>query len=597
MITLHIHIQTPYKHHTMTVLICDEIDFVIYHDKCHDGFGSAFAIWHYFKTKFGLDRANAITYHGATHSTANETVLPECTGKNVIICDFSYKYPDICKIIEQSKSFFLIDHHKGAQQNLEQLDSKYKIFDMNFSAAVLTYVYLHGAEAEVPDLYKYIQDRDLFTRKLEFNEEFSIAIFTKPMTFNEFEKYLDPVEVQALITQGKNYIPYQKNLLQNCLAASAMITVAQNGYNIAYSNNSMFKSDMGNLVFSVYTKADFSAIYHYDNATDKTYYSLRSTNDRMDVIPIANKFGGGGHRNSSGATLMNASPWIPFEQLIENDSSLQTMKTNGADIVCTLDVINADHIEYENYLLNNNLHNVGLNIVQIEGKPYVIAYCNSCALRQKMTHAIINKYYLADFVAVYYYDNHTNKTYYHLMGNKYSIKVITSFFDPQVCVVNGEFEATMTFDGIAMSLPFTILEKNASIISSIQYGIKNFARKIVLDGHDIPYCVVTTSSSHNAPSIQLIRMIKSKMSDFMIILFKNNTSYRLYLNEYFNAMNENISMNMLSMMAEQKITDDLCLIFSTDKDINDVMTSMMMKNIFSAISRPDPDSQETMESN
>jgi hypothetical protein len=75
----------------------------------------------------------------------------------------------------------------------------------------------------------------------------------------------------------------------------------------------------------------------------------------------------------------------------------------------------------------------------------------------------------------------------------------------------------------------------------------------------------------------------------MIILFKNNTSYRLYLNEYFNAMNENISMNMLSMMAEQKISDDLCLNFSTDKDINDVMTSMMMKNIFSAISRPDPE--------
>jgi len=75
-------------------------------------------------------------------------------------------------------------------------------------------------------------------------------------------------------------------------------------YKIAYINSNTLKSDIGNyLVSNKYLDADFAAIYHYDGYDDKTFFSLRSKEDKADVSIIAKLFGGGGHKCASGCSL------------------------------------------------------------------------------------------------------------------------------------------------------------------------------------------------------------------------------------------------------------------------------------------------------
>jgi hypothetical protein len=581
----------------MKILERDKIDYVIYHDKCYDGFGSAYVIWNYFKNKYGEERANKITFYGASHVTNSNVKLPDVTGKNVIICDFSYKLNEIRQLIEKCNMFKIIDHHRHAKDFLEDLEPEYKIFDMNHSGICLTYHYMLNLDLtnfeihdkKMPLLYRHIEDRDLYTHKIEFNDEFTIAFYNLEMKFSLFQKYENDAELEKLISKGKNYIPYQKNLLNNFV--NTVTLIEHDGYSIAYTNNSMFKSDIGHLIFDTFPEADFSAIYHYDNSTDKTHYSLRSTDDRINVISIVEKFGGGGHRNASGVAFDNFVPILPINgNGNDNFADQNKMKIKHSsnfttnDIICTLDQINSDHIEYENNLLSNNMRNVGINFIEIDGKCFVIAYCNSCGLKEKMANAMFEKYSLVDICAVYHYDIITNKTYYFLKSLPFILNKIVSFFPEDSYKILSDQVCTINFDSIKPQLPFTLIDRNGGIISTIKYSIDNFARKIVLDGYDIPYCVVNIKSDKTEifKDSLIFKTIKAKMNQFMILLFRTNNLYNMFINEYFTCIEEEVNIGILAMIAEEKI-EDTCLQFETDKDIHTILASIMMKNIFNAV--------------
>ena len=58
-----------------------------------------------------------ITYIPCQH----QKPAPMLDGRNVLICDFSYKYDQIMTMISQAKSFVILDHHKTAQAELEKV--------------------------------------------------------------------------------------------------------------------------------------------------------------------------------------------------------------------------------------------------------------------------------------------------------------------------------------------------------------------------------------------------------------------------------------------------------------------------------------------
>ena len=98
-----------------------------------------------------------------------------------------------------------------------------------------------------------------------------------------------------------------KNLLKN----SHELNIA--GYLVPAINSCFFQSEMGS-----HLSADnsFAAVYYFDG---KEYrFSLRSSNDGVDVSKVAGLFGGGGHRNASGFSVSSLdeleNKLLPLEQ-------------------------------------------------------------------------------------------------------------------------------------------------------------------------------------------------------------------------------------------------------------------------------------------
>lgn len=63
----------------------DEVDYVIYHGGCADGFGAAFAAWKFFTEKY--PEKKLIYYPAAIGSLPPNNLV----NKNILICDYSYK--------------------------------------------------------------------------------------------------------------------------------------------------------------------------------------------------------------------------------------------------------------------------------------------------------------------------------------------------------------------------------------------------------------------------------------------------------------------------------------------------------------------------
>ena len=111
----------------------NKYNLVIYHDNCNDGFGSAAVYKHLFDT-YGKVYADSVKFHGAYYGSE----LPNIEGKDILIPDFSYDADQMKYIQENSKSLFVIDHHKSANERLKYLDGQNYLLSMNNAGVVLT---------------------------------------------------------------------------------------------------------------------------------------------------------------------------------------------------------------------------------------------------------------------------------------------------------------------------------------------------------------------------------------------------------------------------------------------------------------------------
>lgn len=285
------------------ILDKDKIDAVLYHGyPCLDGFGSAMIVWLYYKKMFGEDAVKKIRFIGIAYG--DKDPLPDFTGKNVIMLDFSFKKPELMALIDKVNSFIILDHHKTAEEDLVDVPSQLKIFDMKRSGVGITWEFFFPG-VPMPLMFQYIQDRDLWTKAMPLVDVFTLVTDMMDRKFEVFEELLDEKKLNETVNKGIQYAEYQKYLINDSANHGTFNIVEIDGELrvIAYCNTGAFMSDVGNRLFTKYPFADFSCIYYYNNQTDETKVSLRSTNDRMDVSAIAKQFGGGGHRNASGCSF------------------------------------------------------------------------------------------------------------------------------------------------------------------------------------------------------------------------------------------------------------------------------------------------------
>ena len=135
---------------------------ILYHKGCSDGFGAAWSAW----KKFG-NKAEYIAVKYDYNPPEN------LTGKNVYILDFCYPMRETRNMLEIAESLTIIDHHFSRRKVIESVPNH--IYSENHSGAVLAWQYFHPGKS-LPKMLKYIEDIDLWHRKLPHTDELCVSL-------------------------------------------------------------------------------------------------------------------------------------------------------------------------------------------------------------------------------------------------------------------------------------------------------------------------------------------------------------------------------------------------------------------------------------
>lgn len=281
---------------------------VIYHFPCFDGMGAYYAAW----KKFG----NEAIY--IPHNYGEEKDLDLQRDDEIYLVDFSFKYDRMVRISEQVSRLTIIDHHKTAKEDLQQIKDKAAffpniemVFDMSKSGAVLTWEYFHP-DTEVPLVLQYVEDRDLWKWKLDRSSEINEGLTSLPLTleswdglmFNAHTKKMrigkdEKAGIDVLCERGQVLLDRKKRVVESICQQTMQINL--DGVTLPLVNTTEYMSDVGSRLSELCIGEPKAAAYFMVKKDKVVHIGLRSIGD-YDVSAICFKFGGGGHKNAAGFT-------------------------------------------------------------------------------------------------------------------------------------------------------------------------------------------------------------------------------------------------------------------------------------------------------
>ena len=237
-----------------------------------------------------------------------------------IIADFSFTQKETFWLFTNSVQMIWADHHETAILIYDNImnyavKNKYSIarhynnhtklitaFDKHNLTSGCFLLYNLLFESDVPEIITYISNADVGIYN-NLNEQYIMA-------------YLKNINIDSilneLLSSNTNLLEdikmHGKLIFQNYLVRykydKSIAYITQfHGYKLALIAVSK-QSGYANFLLNNLSKeiAGYSMTY-YDNLSNKTrHFSLRSDND-VNVVRIAIKYGGGGHKNSSGFIL------------------------------------------------------------------------------------------------------------------------------------------------------------------------------------------------------------------------------------------------------------------------------------------------------
>lgn len=274
---------------------------VWYHGNCWDGFGAAYAVW----KRWGYC---GVTYQ-AVYYALPVPELPAGT-KELLLLDFTYPRAEMERLRDSVNSMTVIDHHVTAQQNLEGFKCDVKIFDMERSGCYLTFRHFWpelGPE-DVPLLFDYLQDRDLWRFELPHSREINAYIKSFPYDFAVWVKIEQALQhdFKRSVQDGEAILRFQHQTVEMICDQVRHDTIGE--HQVPIVNSSAFWSEVGQELIRRFPDAPFVVSY-FDTAEGKRVHSLRSPAS-FDCSAVARKFGGGGHRQAAGFTVPIGTPLV-----------------------------------------------------------------------------------------------------------------------------------------------------------------------------------------------------------------------------------------------------------------------------------------------
>ena len=287
----------------------------IYHGNCADGFTSAWVV----RKTLGED----VDFHAGVY----QDPPPDVTGRDVVIVDFSYKRSVLEEMGRAANTITILDHHKTAEEDLRGFcEANYPqrlremampfeefrhhanyqgilpiraLFDMNRSGAGIVWDHFFPGQPR-PILLNHVEDRDLWRFALRKTREIQASVFAYAYDFKAWD-FLMSRPVDELALEGE---AIERKHFKDIRELVGVVTRRMNigGYNVPIANLPYtLTSDAGHLL----AKGEPFAGCYWDTPAGRVF-SLRSTDEGLDVSAIAKQYGGGGHRNASGFRLSYA---------------------------------------------------------------------------------------------------------------------------------------------------------------------------------------------------------------------------------------------------------------------------------------------------
>lgn len=253
----------------------------IYHGNCADGFGAAWVV----RKALG----DGVEFHPGVYQEAP----PDVVGKEVFIVDFSYKRPIMEQIVEKARGVVVLDHHKTAAEDLQDLRDAHVVFDMNRSGATITWDYFFPNEPR-PPLLLHIEDRDLWRFALARTREIQANVFSHPYNFQVWDELMR-ANLDDLAKEGE---AIERKHFKDVEELTGVVTrrMVIGGYNVPIAN--LPYTLVSDAAHKLCKGEPFAGCY-WDTPKGRVF-GLRSTDEGVDVSEIAKQYGGGGHRNSAG---------------------------------------------------------------------------------------------------------------------------------------------------------------------------------------------------------------------------------------------------------------------------------------------------------
>ena len=273
----------------------DPAPLVIYHGRrCPDGFAAALAAWLYYGATaqfLGLD-------HGEVQSLED---LPALQGRAVYILDFSFSVDILRGIEERAAKLVLLDHHKSAAEKLTGFACRCGVvhFDMHKSGARLAWEFFQ-ADKPVPDLVRFVEDRDLWVWQYPQSAGFLAAL---DMEAFDFERWaciaaFGPDDMLAFTSRGEAMDEKFRKLAADIAQGAQRVTF--NGqHGLMVNAPGMFHSLVGDMLSR---QSGTFALMWSVAAGGAIKVGLRSQRD-FDCIALAQSMGGGGHAQACGFKL------------------------------------------------------------------------------------------------------------------------------------------------------------------------------------------------------------------------------------------------------------------------------------------------------
>jgi len=305
----------------------------VYHGNCDDGFGAAWAVRHaHPDTEF---------YAGAHGGKVPWGLI---RGRDVVFVDFCYPASIMKEVIDAAKSVLVLDHHKStmlditewtkknpdfsssqwgtARTVIESSKAKF-IFDMDRSGAMMAWDHYHAADQFRPLFIDYIQDHDLWTKKLDRINEFSAALRSYPMDFKVWDQFEVWKVFDQLLADGAHILRYKRQLVDSAVKNSFWVEIDVPD-KTSVAECYLIKVRGANVVPAIVSEVGEELALRYGGigltwVEGRTLwnYQLRSRKvgevEAPDVSKIAVALGGGGHAQASGFKTLHAvhRKWFP----------------------------------------------------------------------------------------------------------------------------------------------------------------------------------------------------------------------------------------------------------------------------------------------